>query len=148
MVCLGNICRSPMAHGVLQSEIDKRKLNWEVDSAGTSAFHRGDAPDRRAIETAMIHSIDISDQRSRLLVSQDLKEYDVIVTMDTNNYNNTLKMAENADEKSKVKLLLNYSHPGENRAVPDPYYSGGFDYVYALIQEAVVAMVDSLTKDK
>lgn len=147
MVCLGNICRSPMAHGILQNEIDKRNLDWEVDSAGTSAFHRGDAPDRRAIETTKLHNIDISSQRSRLLLSQDLTDYDLIVTMDTNNYNNTLKMTNSVAEKKKVKLLLNYSFPGENRAVPDPYYSGGFDYVYELLDGAIKAMIDDLTKE-
>jgi len=147
MVCLGNICRSPMAHGILLSEIDKRNLDWEVDSAGTSAFHQGEAPDKRAIETAKTHEIDISNQKSRQLLSKDLKNYDVIITMDTNNYNNTLNLAESQAEKDKVKLLLNYSHLGENRAVPDPYYSGGFDFVYALIEEAVITMVDLHTKN-
>lgn len=148
MVCLGNICRSPMAHGILLDEIEKRKLSWEVDSSGTSAFHSGEAPDRRAIETARSHGIDISDQKSRQLTTQDLSIYDLIITMDTNNYNNALKLTQNKKEKSKVKMLLNYSFPNENRAVPDPYYSGGFDYVYDMIKQAIVDMVESIIQDR
>ena len=137
-----------MAHGILLDEIEKRKLSWEVDSSGTSAFHSGEAPDRRAIETARSHGIDISDQKSRQLTTQDLSIYDLIITMDTNNYNNALKLTQNKKEKSKVKMLLNYSFPNENRAVPDPYYSGGFDYVYDMIKQAIVDMVESIIQDR
>ena len=147
MVCLGNICRSPMAQGILEKKVSEQKLDWIVDSAGTSAYHRGEAPDSRAIETAQAHGIDISGQRSRQLLQQDIGEYDLIVTMDTNNYNNTLKLAVTDSEKAKVKLLLNYSHPKENRAVPDPYYSGGFDYVYSLIEEAIIAMITDINRE-
>ena len=147
MVCLGNICRSPMAHGILQKKVAELKLDWEVDSAGTSAYHQGESPDSRAIETAAAHDIDITGQKSRQLVQMDVSNYDLIITMDTNNYINTLKLATNEAEKAKVKLLLNYSHPKENRAVPDPYYSGGFDYVYGLIEEAVTAMVNDIKRN-
>ena len=136
-----------MAHGILLDEIEKRNLSWEVDSSGTSAFHSGEAPDRRAIETARINGIDISNQKSRQLTTQDLSTYDLIITMDTNNYNNALKLTQSKQEKSKVKMLLNYSFPNENRAVPDPYYSGGFDYVYDMIRKAVQDMIGSLTQD-
>lgn len=148
MVCLGNICRSPIAHGILQSEIAERGLSWEVDSAGTSAYHNGESPDRRAIQVSANNGINISQQRSRQLTANDILDYDVIVTMDTNNYNNTLKLIGDSDNKSKVKMLLNYSFPNENRAVPDPYYSGGFEYVYDLIKQAVEDMVMQLTEDK
>ncbi|MDA8692919.1 low molecular weight phosphotyrosine protein phosphatase [Saprospiraceae bacterium] len=147
MVCLGNICRSPMAHGILEKKVAELNLGWEVDSAGTSAYHRGEAPDNRAIETAAAHDIDITGQKSRQLLQKDMSDYDLIITMDTNNYNNTLRLATNEAEKAKVKLLLNYSHPKENRAVPDPYYSGGFDYVYRLIEEAVAALIADVTKE-
>ena len=136
-----------MAHGILLDEIEKRNLSWEVDSSGTSAFHSGEAPDRRAIETARINGIDISNQKSRQLTTQDLSTYDLIITMDTNNYNNALKLTQSKQEKSKVKMLLNYSFPNENRAVRDPYYSGGFDYVYDMIRKAVQDMIGSLTQD-
>lgn len=148
MVCLGNICRSPMAHGILLNEIEKRNLNWEVDSSGTSAFHSGEAPDRRAIKTAHSNGIDISSQRSRQLTNQDLSDYDLIITMDTNNYNNALKLTRDDNDRIKVKMLLNYSFPNENRAVPDPYYNGGFDYVYDMIRQAVVDMIESLIEGK
>ena len=148
MVCLGNICRSPLAQGILEKKVNELNLDWEVDSAGTSAYHTGEAPDKRASEIASVNEIDISGQRSRQLVQKDISDYDLVVTMDTNNYNNTLKLAKTPSERAKVKLLLNYSHPNENRAVPDPYYSGGFDYVYTLIEEAVDAMIVDLTQDQ
>jgi len=146
MVCLGNICRSPIAHGILQKEIEEQGLDWTVDSAGTSAYHSGEAPDRRAIQVSEKNGLDISGQTSRQLTAQDIIDYDIIVTMDTNNYNNTLKIAGNDSHKSKIKMLLNYSFPNENRAVPDPYYSGGFDYVYDLIRQAVHDMTAQLIK--
>ncbi len=148
MVCLGNICRSPMAHGILEKRVSDLQLDWEVDSAGTSAYHRGEAPDRRAIQVCEQNEIDITQQRSRQLTQQDIQDYDIIVTMDTNNYNNTLKLVSQGDQKTKVKMLLNYSFPNENRAVPDPYYSGGFDFVYDLIKQAVEDMITDLTTEK
>jgi protein-tyrosine phosphatase len=137
-----------MAHGILEKRVSDLQLDWEVDSAGTSAYHRGEAPDRRAIQVCEQNEIDITQQRSRQLTQQDIQDYDIIVTMDTNNYNNTLKLVSQGDQKTKVKMLLNYSFPNENRAVPDPYYSGGFDFVYDLIKQAVEDMITDLTTEK
>lgn len=136
MVCLGNICRSPLAEGVMQHLIDEHKLNWQVDSAGTSGWHNGELPDRRSIEVADNHGIDITTQRSRKINRSDLNEFDLIIAMDASNYNNIISMTQNEDEKKKVKMLLNYSFPGENRQVPDPYYEGGFEKVYQMVYSA------------
>jgi len=142
MVCLGNICRSPLAHGILQNEIQNRQLSWEVDSAGTSSWHVGEKPDSRSIEVAQSHNINISDQRSRQFVKEDYNNFDLIIAMDNQNYKDIIDLADDEDEKAKVKILLNYSFPNENRAVPDPYYSGGFDFVYDLINEAITQLID------
>ena len=142
MVCLGNICRSPLAHGILQKEIDSRGLGWSVDSAGTSGWHNGELPDKRSIEVADKNGIDIRDQRSRMFVESDFDAFDLIIAMDSSNYSNIVAMARNESDKSKVKMMLNYSFPNENRAVPDPYYTGGFDYVYDLLDEAVQSLIE------
>ncbi len=136
MVCLGNICRSPIAEGILQKYIDDKNLDWETDSAGTSGWHNGEQPDSRSIDVSRKNGIDISGQRSRKFVKADFSHFDLILAMDTSNYKNILTMAESDEDKSKVKLILNYSFPGENRAVPDPYYDGGFDHVYDLLRIA------------
>ena len=143
MVCLGNICRSPLAHGILQREIENHNLNWEVDSAGTSSWHNGELPDKRSIEVAHLNGIDITDQRSRLFVAKDLEKYDLILAMDSSNHKDILSLAQNDEEKNKVKLLLNYAYPGQNRAVPDPYYHGGFQAVFDMIEEAILRLVEN-----
>ena len=136
MVCLGNICRSPLAEGILQQKVKEKNLNWTIDSCGTSGWHQGELPDRRSIEVAISHGIDITHQRSRQLIPKDLVEFDLILAMDSSNYNNILKIADSDTQKKKVKLLLNYLHPGENRGVPDPYYEGGFRKVFNMISDA------------
>ena len=140
MVCLGNICRSPMAEGILKREIENQQLPWQVDSAGTSSWHSGELPDSRSIEVCRDNGIDITDQRSRQIVKSDLDEFDLIIAMDSLNFSNIKALASSSNEH-KIKLLLNYAHPGENRAVPDPYYSGGFPFVFNMIQEAVLALI-------
>ncbi len=142
MVCLGNICRSPLAHGILQREIDDKGLGWEVDSAGTSGWHVGEQPDARSIEVAMQNGINITCQKSRKFLKSDLEDFDLIIAMDAQNYQDICALSSSEVEKKKVKMLLNYSYPGENRAVPDPYYSGGFDYVYDLINDAVKKLIE------
>ena len=144
MVCLGNICRSPLAQGILEQKILDRGLDWAVDSCGTSAFHIGEQADRRSIQTASGHGIDIRNQRARQLQKKDLYDFDLILAMDQSNYHDILQLSDSEEEKKKVKLILNYSFPGQNRAVPDPYYEGGFDYVYELLDEACEKVVESL----
>lgn len=138
MVCLGNICRSPLAQGILE----RKKPEWKVDSAGTAAYHVGHPPDPRSQKTAKRNHIDISNQRARQITNADLEHFDLICTMDTENYNNVLKLADSEEQKSKVKLILNYAFPGSNRVVPDPYYNDRFDEVYELLDLATEAIIE------
>lgn len=143
MVCLGNICRSPLAHGILEKKIGEQKLNWTVDSCGTSGWHKGELPDSRSIEVAAENGIDLSDQRSRQFELIDFQKFDVILVMDSSNFQNVIRLAKNMDEKEKVKLIMNFAYPGENRKVPDPYYEGGFGHVYNLLNNALDAFIKS-----
>ncbi len=141
MICLGNICRSPIAEGVMSKLIDEKGLDWYVQSAGTSGFHQGDLPHTESIAVSAQHGINIKNQRSQQLMSNHIKEYDLLIVMDQQNYNNTLKLCSTDFERSKVKMLLNYSFPNENRAVPDPYYEGGFENVFSMIEKACIALI-------
>ena len=140
MVCLGNICRSPLAQGIAENRSREENLDWEVDSAGTSAWHVGELPDRRSIEQARQNGIDITNQRARQIQPSDLDDFDLILAMDTSNYNDILSMVSDDVQRSKVRLILEYSHPGMNRAVPDPYYDGGFGKVFNLLTDAIRAI--------
>ena len=142
MVCLGNICRSPLAHGILQSRIDALNLDWEVDSAGTSAWHVGKQPDHRSIAIARDHGIDISNQRARQFSSVDLEYYDVIYVMDSSNYQSVRQLDHTNRYAHKIKLLLNNVYPEENRAVPDPYYDNNFQEVFLMVEQAVNKLLE------
>ena len=136
MVCLGNICRSPLAEGILASKVNSHKVF--VDSAGTAAYHVGELPDSRSIEVASKYGIDITYQRARKFTTKDFEKFDEIYAMDEHNYRNILSLAKNKDEKGKVKMILNEIHPQQNLNVPDPYYGGdeGFEKVYQMLDEA------------
>jgi len=136
MVCLGNICRSPLAEGIMLKKIKTHRLDWEVDSAGTSGWHEGELPDKRSIAVAQTHDIDITYQRSRQFTSADLDRFDLILAMDSSNYSNIMQMANSDDQKAKIHLILNFLNPNENRAVPDPYYEGGFEEVYQMLDKS------------
>ncbi len=144
MVCLGNICRSPLAEGILQDKSNQLSLNWEVDSAGTIATHEGEHPDYRSIEVANKHKIDINNQRSRPFQISDFDIYDLIYVMDESNYNDIIALAKTENEKSKVKMILNELFPNENRNVPDPYFGGdeGFDNVYQMLEKACSIIIE------
>lgn len=142
MVCLGNICRSPLAQGILESKILDLDLSWEVDSAGTASYHVGELPDSRSIDKAEEYGIDITNQRSRKVTKDDLIDFDLILAMDASNYNNLLHLSDNNTDHAKIKMILNYSHPGENRQVPDPYYDDGFENVYRLLDEACDKLIE------
>jgi len=135
MVCLGNICRSPLAEGIMRSKLSS--THFFIDSAGTSGFHSGNAPDPRSIEVAQKNGLDISQQKSRPFRAYDLEEFDVIFVMDKANYRDVIRHVQNEDERQKVKLILNYPN-SETKEVPDPYYGGknGFDHVYNLLEKA------------
>ena len=147
MVCLGNICRSPLAHGLLQKKVEEKNLDWTIDSAGTGSYHIGELPDQRSIDIAKQNNLDITYQRARQFKRSDFKEFDLIFAMDSSNYNDILSMAETEAEKEKVYLILNESQPGENRAVPDPYYGGdeGFKNVYNMLNKATDSLIKRLT---
>lgn len=141
MVCLGNICRSPLAEGIMRAKVNEAGLNWEVDSAGTSGFHSGEAPDKRSIQVAKKHGVDISQQRSRQFRGWDFEQYDRIYVMDSSNYQDVVAMAESSEEKAKVKLIMNEVEPGKNIAVPDPYYGEyGFENVYQMLDRACTSI--------
>ncbi|HTH83189.1 MAG TPA: low molecular weight protein-tyrosine-phosphatase [Mucilaginibacter sp.] len=137
MVCLGNICRSPLAEGIMQHLADKEGLNWKIDSAGTGNWHIGEAPDRRSVSTAKAHGIDISKQVCRLFKVADFDNFDYILAMDKSNFLNVLALARNEEDVKKVKLLLG------DKIVPDPYYDDKqFEPVFNLIEEGCNAFIN------
>ena len=142
MVCLGNICRSPIAEGILKSKIEKYGLQWQVDSAGTGAWHIGETPDERAVEIAKTYGIDLTYQRARQFSPYDFEKFDRIYTMDASNYQDVLRLALSDNEKQKVEMILNESFPGLNKQVPDPYWNdNGFEEVFKMLDEACEAIV-------
>lgn len=136
MVCLGNICRSPLAEGILKSKVDTSKVY--VDSAGTGHWHVGNSPDPRSIEVAKKHGLNISLQKGRQFQKKDFTSFDYIFVMDNSNYDNVIALANSEEDIAKVQLILDEIFPGENVDVPDPYYGGGqgFESVYQMLDEA------------
>lgn len=137
MVCLGNICRSPLAEGILRTKLDEQ---FHVDSAGTGPWHIGKAPDKRSISVALKYGIDISTQRARQFSAKDFDDFDLILVMDASNYSDVLAMAQTENQQKKVRLILG------DRDVPDPYFGedDGFEEVYQLLQEATDEIVKEL----
>ncbi|MBK7409109.1 MAG: low molecular weight phosphotyrosine protein phosphatase [Saprospirales bacterium] len=147
MVCLGNICRSPLAEGILKEKIKQHRLDWEVDSAGTGYWHVGDGPDRRSVAVARQNGIDIRAQRARQISPKDLDDFDLIFAMDTSNYRNLINLAAQPDLSEKVHLILDLVFPGEGRSVPDPYYDDqGFEGVFEMLDEACDRIVERWNK--
>jgi len=148
MVCLGNICRSPLAEGILASKLPKN--DFHVDSAGTGHWHVGNPPDKRSILTAEKNGIDISNQRGKLFKPSFFQEYDYIYVMDTNNYEDVINMAKNEEDKKKVQLILDELFPGENVDVPDPYkgVQQNFDQVFEMLEEACESIAHKLLEKK
>ena len=131
MVCLGNICRSPLAQGILESKVDAKKV-W-IDSAGTAAYHKGNPPDSRSIAIANKYGISIQNQKARPFIKEDFNIFSKIYVMDQSNYENVIALAETQQEIDKVEMIL-----GADKEVPDPYYGGseGFQYCYDLLDHA------------
>ena len=144
MVCLGNICRSPLAEGILREKV--KGLDVETDSAGTSAYHVDEAPDTRSIQVGRTHNINISDLRGRQFVVEDFDRFDKIYVMDQSNYFNVIKMARDDEDKAKVDYILNEVEPNSNAEVPDPYYGGdmGFENVYKMLDVATDNIVEKI----
>lgn len=143
MVCLGNICRSPLAEGLLQSKLPKRFI---VDSAGTGDWHIGSPPDKRSVAVAKLNDLDISSQRGRQFKVSDFDEYDYIYAMDNSNYRDLVALAPNEDAKSKIRLILNELFPDENMDVPDPYFGmhNGFEQVYDMLNRTCDVIAKNL----
>ncbi|MDF0705995.1 MAG: low molecular weight protein-tyrosine-phosphatase [Bacteroidota bacterium] len=143
MVCLGNICRSPLAEGILKSKVDSDSVF--VDSAGTAGYHVGNPPDKRSIAVARKYGINISEQKCRKFSSLDFLEFDHIYVMDRSNFSDVASLAKNKEEAAKVKLLLSETELGI-KEVPDPYYGGddGFENVYQMIDRACEAIANKL----
>lgn len=148
MVCLGNICRSPLAEGILRDKTNKLGIPVFIDSAGTSNYHTGEHPDKRTVSNALKNGIDISKLKARQFKVADFDEFDIIFVMDSSNYSNVIDLARNKNDIEKVELILNRVHPKSNMAVPDPYFGGeeGFQTVFELLDTACNTIALSLQK--
>jgi len=146
MVCLGNICRSPLAEGILKSKVDSSKVF--VDSAGTGSWHIGSEPDKRSIATAKRYDLDIKEQRGRQFSKKDFKDFDYIFVMDNSNFKDVMALAEIDEDRQKIHLILEEIFPSENVDVPDPYHGGdqGFENVYQMLNEACEVIAEKLEK--
>ncbi|MGJ7032119.1 low molecular weight protein-tyrosine-phosphatase [Niabella hirudinis] len=138
MVCLGNICRSPLAEGILQKKAAELGLNWEVDSAGTNGYHTGETPHRLSQKVAALHGIDISGQRARDFVAADFDRFDKIYAMAGDVIDEIRYIARSRFDASKVDLIMNEMEPGRNKDVPDPWYGPepGYHEVYDMLDKA------------
>ncbi len=138
MVCLGNICRSPLAEGILQQKAKAKNLNWIVESAGTNGYHNGQAPHHLSQKVARLNGVNICAQKSRQFVTEDFNRYDKIYAMADDVIDDMKAIAKEKFNAAKVELLMNELHPGENISVPDPWYGGeeGYHEVYKLIDAA------------
>lgn len=146
MVCLGNICRSPLAEGILKSKLNN---SFEIDSAGTGGWHAGEKPDHRSIKTAKDFGVDISTQRGRQIKTSDLDYFDIIFVMDESNYTNVITLCKSESQKQKVKLILREANLSETN-VPDPYYGDATDFihVYNLLDNACNIIAEKLTNEQ
>ena len=145
MVCLGNICRSPLAEGLLKSKLDAER--FQVDSAGTGHWHVGSMPDSRSIAVAQKNGLDITDQRGVQFKPAFFDRYDHIFVMDNYNYEDVVAQATKDEDKEKVQLILDEIFPGERVDVPDPYNDSlrGFDRVYEMLDEATTKIAERLS---
>jgi len=143
MVCLGNICRSPLAEGILEHKAKKAGLNWVVESAGTNGYHVGEAPHRLSQKVAKLNGIDICAQRARQFVAEDMDRYDRIYAMADDVVDDIRRIARGRFDARKVALFLNELEPGSDRSVPDPWYGPepGYHEVYRLIEETCDAII-------
>lgn len=148
MVCLGNICRSPLAEGILKSKLPDS--GYMVDSAGTGNYHIGDLPDQRSIDVAKKYGLDITNQRGRQFSVSDFDEFDMIYVMDNSNFENVIKLARNAQDISKVNYILNEIYPNQNHSVPDPYTGGpqGFEATFKMLDEACEEIAAKLIRQR
>lgn len=144
MVCLGNICRSPLAEGILQHKAQQLHLSWRVDSAGTGRYHIGEAPHILSQKVALHNGIDICGQQARQFEKEDMQRFDRIYVMDSQNYQDVQHMSKHLWNPEKTDLLLNELYPGENRAVPDPWYGKeqGYHEVFDMVSRACDRIIE------
>ncbi len=144
MVCLGNICRSPLAEGILRSKLPYE--DFIIDSAGTANYHTGSNPDNRSITVGNKYGINISKLMGRQFSVRDFDDFDIIYAMDRSNFDNIIRLARNQADKDKVKMILNEVYPDQNYDVPDPYHGGdhGFENVYKMLDEACDNIAEKL----
>lgn len=141
MVCLGNICRSPLAHGIMQHLVEQEGLDWEIDSAGTGDWHVGNQPDRRSIAVAKKYGVDITTQRAQWFQPDLFDRYDRILVMDDNNLRDVLALGRNDEDRAKVQMFL------PEGIVPDPYYDETqFEPVYSMIEKRCKELLQELRK--
>ena len=145
MVCLGNICRSPLAEGIMRKRTNKQ--DFLIDSAGTANYHQGATPDHRSIAIAALHNIDISKQQARQLTPADIDAFDHILVMDEENLSNALALCTSAAQRDKIALITTASEVDAPR-IPDPYYGGddGFAHVYELLHDCCKNWLKKHTK--
>jgi len=144
MVCLGNICRSPLAHGILESKLPPDR--FYVDSAGTGNYHIGSSPDHRSIKVAKQNGIDINTQKARQFSASDFDAFDIIYAMDDSNYQNIISLAQTNDDIAKVKLILEENPDLTNKTVPDPYWGTqkDFEHVFDILEDTCSRIADGL----
>jgi protein-tyrosine phosphatase len=146
VVCLGNICRSPLAEGILLHLVNENNLPFVIDSAGTSNYHIDEAPDPRTIANAKKHKVDLTPLRARQFEQSDFDAFDRIYVMDKSNLSNVLRLARHENDRKKVDLFLNILYPGKNLEVPDPYYGGeeGFENVFKMVWATSEKLIENL----
>ncbi|MFZ4522903.1 MAG: low molecular weight protein-tyrosine-phosphatase [Bacteroidales bacterium] len=148
-VCTGNICRSPLAEGILREKLNKRRIASKVDSCGFESFHVGDAPDSRAQDVARKRGIDLSSHRARLFTVRDFDNFDFIFAMDSTHYNNIARLARDESDMAKVDYMLNILYPGENQGVQDPWYHGlgSFETVFVQLDQACDLLTEKIVTE-
>jgi protein-tyrosine phosphatase len=148
MVCLGNICRSPLAEGILQEKAFRAGLNWSVESAGTNGYHDGEAPHHLSQKVARLNGIDISQQRSRRFIAEDFERYDRIYALSADVYEEVRQLAKNKFDPDKIDLLMNEKYPGRNMDVPDPWFGTerGYHEVYRMIDEVCELIIEKASR--
>lgn len=150
MVCLGNICRSPLAEGILQQKAAEAGLNWSIESAGTNGYHTGEAPHPLSQKVASLNGIDISCQRARRFVAEDFENYDKIYALAGDVMDDIRRIAKNKYDAGKVDLLMNELYPGKNMDVPDPWYGPepGYHDVYKMISAVCERIIEKYSTIK
>ena len=148
-VCMGNICRSPTAHGVFRHLVEHNQLtdHIEIDSAGTHAYHVGNPPDSRSAATALERGIDLSDLRARQVTVDDFATYDYVIAMDRENHGNLMRLCPE-NYRERIHMFMDFTDDWSNAEVPDPYYGGasGFDRVFDMVESASVGLLAQIQK--